>query len=531
MVLIVGLMLITYLYINSQKELFNTQKKLIFYELYTLSSKFLEEILKEYNLNKEKTLKANNFIVTHEKENINNLKNKLGKNYHIFITDKNLTVRKTTFKYDQNFSLAFAKDIFVKHKNHPGISPPICEPATTEFFTFSDRYINGKVIQVGYILKSKTTEEFKTKIKTLIKQNPYIKDITLFFIHPKTKYAQECKILTPLHRKYTLQEMIYTRKEGFILYKSLLQQNPIFEQNAMYILATDPFNKESYIIFKVTVNNKLIAAKIYRITILAVFTVLTIAVFSFFILIYINKILNYLDEFTFHIKNQTVYDQKTYPELDEVIETYNKTINELRKALKSKDDFIHFAMHELATPINILALYTEDYPELKPAIIKLISSYKNMSYYLHKNPKKFQTLNLKHLIQNRLNYFKEIIKEEQKKPIFHLEDYKICANKEDIEIFIDNNIKNAIKYSTEDKIEITLQNGMLTFTNAGVITDTEKIFNKFYREEKIKGGFGLGLYIIHNIAKQYKINIKVTNKNNLVTFKYDLKDVNENCDS
>jgi len=522
---------ITYLYVYTQKNLLNTQKELIFYKLYTISSKFLEEILKEYNLNKEKILKANDYVVKYQNENIHKLKERLGQNYHIFITDKNFVIKKTTFKYDKNFSLAFAKDIFLKHKNHPGISPPICEPATTEFFSFSDRYINGKLIQIGYMLKSEKTEEFKQKIKSIIKNNPYIKDITLYFIHPKTKYAQECKIITPLHRKYTLNEMINTRIEGFKLYKKLLKQNPIFEKNAMYILAKDPFNNESYIIFKLTLNNEILLLRIKQITFLVSFAIILIIVFSIAMLIYIKKTLNYLEDFTFHIKNKKKYPKKTYNELDEVITTYNKTLNDLHNALKSKDDFIHFALHELATPINILALYTDEYTQLRPAIKKLISSYKNMSYYLQGSIKKPSNFNLKSLIENRCDYFKEIAKEENKKIILDLEDQNICANIDDIEILIDNNIKNAIKYSHSEEIKIVLKNDILKFSNNGIIKNKEKIFEKFYREENVKGGFGLGLYIIKNICKKYNIKLLLKTRNNTVTFEYNLKNMNENCNN
>jgi len=529
--LVAGLLLIAVMYINSQKELFDTKKKLVFYEIYTLASSFLEEILNEYNKNRQTILKANDYVVKNLTKDIHTLKDKLGKHYHIFVTDKNFIIKNTTFKYDQNFSLAFAKDIFMMHKNNPGISPPICEPATTKFFTFSDRYINGRVVQVGYVLDNKKTEEFKNKIKKFIKQNPYIRDVTLYFIHPKTKYAQECKILTPLHRKYTLNEMIQTRKVGFELYKKLLKQNPVFTKNAMYILAKNPFNNESYMIFKLTINGNLLNSEIKQISLITLLSILAILGFAFLILTYIKKILNHLEEFTKHIKNKTPYNKKTYKKLDEVITTYNSTLKELNDAINSKDDFINFAMHELATPINILALYTDEYKELRPAIKKLISSYKNMSFYIHNHPQKKEKIDLKKFIEERIEYFKEITKEENKTIISDLEEFTLCINRDDLEMLIDNNIKNAIKYSTGNEIKITLKNKTLSFQNEGHINDMNKIFEKFYREENVKGGFGLGLYIIKTITRKYNMKISARTDNNRVIFEYDLKETNENCDS
>ncbi|ROR39811.1 signal transduction histidine kinase [Caminibacter pacificus] len=529
-VFLLSLLFIGTAYIKIQNKYINSQKELIFYKIEYLSNNFLQEILKEYNLKKKEIIKAHKYLLSHlKKEDIQQIKKKLGPNFHIFVTNKNFVITHTTFKYDQNFSLAFVKDLLMSHKTIH-VSPPICEPATTNFISFSDVYKNGIVTQIGYIYKNPKINYFKEQIKKIKQNNPFIKEITLYFIHPKTKYAQQCNIITPLYRKYTLKEMKEARKEGMKLYRALLKKNPIITKNAMYILSYNPFEKESYVILKIDINYAVFSERIKKMAAILIFTFIIISLIGTVIVLLINSTLKTLESFTQSIKNETVFKNNVEDKnLKEVITAYNNTLKKLQEAIKSKDDFIHFALHELATPISILTLYMDDYDELKPAIKKLYSSYKNMSYYIDKNHKRVKKINLKELVSKRIEYFKDIAKSENKKIIASLEDFYICANEEDMEILIDNNIKNALKYSTSEAIRINLKKNVLSFENGGIISDKEKIFKKFYREENVKGGFGLGLYIIKTIAEKYEIKIDVLSENKTVKFIYTLKESNENC--
>jgi len=518
--------------IKTLNKLYETKKEILFYKLYFLSQNFLEEILKEYAKSADIIKEKEKFVINNLDKNLTYLKNKIGKNYHIFITDKNFIIRKTTFKYDQNFSLAFAKDIFYKHKNKIGISPPICEPATTNFFIYTDTLLNNRVIQVGYIINSSKITKIKKELKKLKKKNPFIKDITLFFIHPETKYAQECKILSPLKRKYTLKEMIQTRKFGINIYYKLLKHNPLITKNSMYILGKNPFDKRGYVIFELKLNNAFLKEKIQKIILISALISLVLIIIALIIYTKIHNILNYIKNFTDHIKKEKTFNQITNNELKETIDAYNNTLQKLKLSIKAKEDFTHFAMHELATPINILALYADDYKELKPAIKKLLTAYKNLSYVTKGETKsKIDLINIKDIIIERIEFFKEIIEIENIKIHLNLKnDLYIKANKEEIETLIDNNIKNAINYATTKEIFITLDKNKLCFENYGKIKNLNKIFEKFYREDNVKGGFGLGLSIIKNIADKYNIEIKIS-QNKKVKFEYIFKEENENSNN
>ncbi|WP_457564168.1 ATP-binding protein [Caminibacter sp.] len=78
---------------------------------------------------------------------------------------------------------------------------------------------------------------------------------------------------------------------------------------------------------------------------------------------------------------------------------------------------------------------------------------------------------------------------------------------------------------------MTIKDNSLIFSNEGNIKDTKKIFEKFYREENVKGGFGLGLFIVNEIARKENIKIEVKNENNKIFFIYTFKERDENSNN
>ena len=505
-----------------QEENFNLKKELIFYKILDTTKNFLISIDKEYNINKSNIINVHKYTLQHIDTNFSILKQKFNKNYHIFLTDSNFTIKKTTFKYDKNFSLLFLKDYFISHKNI-NVSYPVCEPATSEFISFSDSYQNQKVLQIGYIYHSKEVIKLKKILKNIKKQNPFIKDIIIYFVQPNIKFAQKCEILNPLHRKYTLKEMKKARQNGLNLYKKLKKQNPIFTKNNMFILANNPFNYKNNIILRIDLNPSYYETKLKNSKYIFIFVFLTIFIVMLIVFIFLHKILDYIEEFSNHIKNETEYNKKFNNEFDEVIKSYNHTLNKLKTLLSQKKEFLEFAVHELKTPLSIISLNIDDNNEIVKSSIKMLTnSYNDMVYYLefNKSIQNIKPINLQKLLLNRIEYFRETLFLENKKIIDDID--KLCINADilDIERLIDNNITNAIKHSTSDIIYIKLKNHILTFENDGDISDKEKIFEKFYTTK----GFGIGLSIITNITKKYKIKLTLKTDKKII-FEYNLKEI------
>jgi signal transduction histidine kinase len=523
-IFIIFLIFISIYFIQLKQQNLNYQKEKIFYEIMFYSQNFLYEIYKEYENKKQEILKAHKYALNHLNEDFEKIKQKLGKNYHLFLTDQNFIIRKTTFKYDQNFSLQFIKNILITHKT-PHISPPICEMATTKFISFTDSYQNKKVFQIGYVFNTKKINYFKNKLKE-IKKSPIIKDIAIYFVYPKIPYASKCQILTPLYRKYTLNEMNIYKEAGLKLYKKLLKKNPIEIDNKFYFLSFNPLKKDGFIIFEITLS-PFIKNEIQKFTYILIIIALLFFLVIFFIFKYINNIISSIEKFADHIKNEKTFTPTNNKELNLIIKSYNNTLEKLKSINTQKEEFLQFAMHEISTPLSILAL-TELDDIQKSALNRLILSKNKMENFLHIKKEKFELINLKQLIKKRVKFFEPILKIENKKINLFLNHLCVKANIDDMISLIDNNISNAIKYSQNNTIEIILKNKKLIFKNKGIIQNKEKIFEKFYTNGN-KGGFGIGLNIIKNIITKYNIYLNLYTKNNEVIFEYNLKEIYENC--
>jgi len=97
-------------------------------------------------------------------------------------------------------------------------------------------------------------------------------------------------------------------------------------------------------------------------------------------------------------------------------------------------------------------------------------------------------------------------------------DIEILFSPIELSRIIDNTLSNAIKYSKEKtQISISLKKDkksiMLSIKDQGRgIEDIEKIFQRYYRGDKISGGFGIGLSIVKNICDRNRVQIEVESK-------------------
>ena len=217
-------------------------------------------------------------------------------------------------------------------------------------------------------------------------------------------------------------------------------------------------------------------------------------------------------------------------------------INNIRKKetlLSEQDKFVQSSMHEIKTPLSIITLNNElrelefgkdEYSqEIASAIKTLKVSYEDMSFTITKDKLDYpiELLDLSELIEDRVEYFKTIAKSNSKSILLKIDsDCKLEISKVELIRLIDNNLSNAIKYSDiNSAIKITLEENLLSFHNIGKpIQDTEHIFDKYFRENIVVGGHGLGLSIVNDIAKKYLIAVALDSSiENGTTFKYKFK--------
>ena len=75
---------------------------------------------------------------------------------------------------------------------------------------------------------------------------------------------------------------------------------------------------------------------------------------------------------------------------------------------------------------------------------------------------------------------------------------------------VKNMIDNAIKYSTDKKVEIFMEENALCFANRGEKLEKELDFylEPFSKGSNAKNSFGLGFYIVENVLKAHKLELK-----------------------
>ena len=189
----------------------------------------------------------------------------------------------------------------------------------------------------------------------------------------------------------------------------------------------------------------------------------------------------------------------------------------MKKTIENLENFITDSTHEMNTPISIImsniemleikGIENKEFKRIQNGSKRLNKIFEDLKFISlnHKIKKEISEINLKEFILERLSYLE--IKSD-----VNLENCSIKIDKEDLMRIIDNLLTNAKKYS-EKYIKIELTKNYLMIKNDGEIKDLKIIKNKFVRENKNEGGFGLGLYIVEKICNNYGFMFEIKNNN------------------
>jgi signal transduction histidine kinase len=252
-------------------------------------------------------------------------------------------------------------------------------------------------------------------------------------------------------------------------------------------------------------------------------------------------------------KNEPCEDCGSFiKEIDELKESYNTLHCKLNMEIEKNKNlldlnrrFIVDTIHQIRTPLNVIMLNTDllkleiqnknvhdIIEEIDAAVAMLNNSYEDLAYLSSANTAityKPSNIDISTVLKERVHFFNTIAKVNDKKLLTDIDDgVKYYINRIEFERIADNNISNAIKYSTEEEIFIELKKYkdriILRFKSYGEpIKDPEKIFEKNYREQTHKRGLGLGLNIVKNICDKYSIKYRVYYENEMNVFEYRFK--------
>jgi len=196
----------------------------------------------------------------------------------------------------------------------------------------------------------------------------------------------------------------------------------------------------------------------------------------------------------------------------------------VREQIESLDKFISDTTHELNTPISAILMTIQSIKGVEPKKMKrleasakrLSTMYGSLTYRLEGGVEPSEELCLASIVEERIEFIKELIDSKRLHIELDLEATKIYMPKHSVHRLIDNLISNAIKYSdVGDTITVTLKNNILSVKDTGIGIDEkmqEDIFRRYYRVGDERGGFGIGLSIVVSICKKYKIKLGLKSK-------------------
>ncbi|MFA7084565.1 MAG: HAMP domain-containing sensor histidine kinase [Arcobacteraceae bacterium] len=216
------------------------------------------------------------------------------------------------------------------------------------------------------------------------------------------------------------------------------------------------------------------------------------------------------------------------------------SVEPYKKANEYLDAFFNDAMHELKTPLGVIQLNLEILEEKHPNVKELTRSinaaknlflvYEDIEYLIKQKSVNYnkETIDFSYVLSQRIDQFESLTK--AKNLIFNLyiqDKVMLTINRIQLQRIVDNTLSNAIKYSYKNSIiviNLIQKDDTIEFSvsNQGdIITDKKQIFNRYYKENFIKGGFGIGLNIVKNICQENHIAIIVeSNKEQGTCFTY-----------
>ncbi len=241
---------------------------------------------------------------------------------------------------------------------------------------------------------------------------------------------------------------------------------------------------------------------------------------------------------------ERLHPRETGDEMDDLIHTINEMIARLETSFKRMAEFTADASHELKTPIcamrgeaEVLLLKARTPEEYQEGLAHFIEQFDRLNQMINDLIllSKFDTsqaelkmvpLRLDLLIKELCHLFQVLADQKEiTLEIDTLKEVKVVGDKVRLQQLFTNLIDNAIKYTPEGSIRVTVEKkdgaALVKIKDTGIgipKEEHEKIFKRFYRVDKSRsketGGVGLGLSIAGWIANAHHGRIEVESELN-----------------
>jgi signal transduction histidine kinase len=546
-------LVVTYLsYTSSKKRVICNDKKneeLIYYKLKSKTDKLLNRMVLDFTFIKDSVIAAHTEKVADVAE-LDTAKHDLFLDFFVF--DENFTLLQGNPSHPYLHMFEVIKQNYFEPQ--VWLSTPIYEESLQNFVGYSVSFdASKKQVYVGVFEYGAYTDLLRP-ILAMLAQTDSILGLEIFatcnsmhrydlfksdtFI-PSTSFDDSSQINSEFHAK----------------------ELPNDQKVIAFSSFTTSFGEKVSISTLALIDKKELKSSLFSLYIDLVISLL--AGFAFIIAswIFINKLfLRPLQTLQKAVKNQELVTDKKILNSNDEIALLARNINSSCKMMKDsisrkdrlilqQDLFVKDSIHEIRTPLSIIMLnnglrdrlYGQDKysKQILGAVKTLNLVYDDLSFSIEQERNCFEItrINLALILKQRIEFFKSIADASEKSiTLTHCEEFFMQMSEKEMYRLIDNNLSNAIKYAyPKTKIAVSLSvnkngEGVLCFaTHSQTIEDSEKIFERYSRENGSKGGHGLGLSIVKSIAQKYAISVKVVSKQNYNEFIYILpKDTDEN---
>ncbi len=193
------------------------------------------------------------------------------------------------------------------------------------------------------------------------------------------------------------------------------------------------------------------------------------------------------------------------------------TLRPIRQSMALLEEFLKDMIHDLNTPVTSILVNSRLLKKnFKPQRIERIelaaktigSLHRNLESFLRDTPMQVTTINMKRLLQERIDYFASLY--DNLSFTSQLEPVTLHASEDALRRIIDNLLSNACKYNRSNgSVAVTLSEEGFEVKDSGIgIREPAKVFERFYKEGE--RGLGIGLHIVKKLTDELGMKIGVT---------------------
>ncbi|WP_044526750.1 sensor histidine kinase [Francisella philomiragia] len=274
---------------------------------------------------------------------------------------------------------------------------------------------------------------------------------------------------------------------------------------------------------------------------IGIFCTASVVIISYLISVFVVKKINFIAssaasivntrDFSQRIKSDTSWDDLS--NLANILNILLANIDELLVDIKSVSNNI---AHDLKTPLTRLKNKLENLEQTCPnndtaealaecnQLLDIFNSILRLNRLEHGRENLLKkNSDVKKIIYDAIELYEPMFEQKNIKLDISVISKNLNIDKNLIFQSITNILDNSYKYSKDDteiKISTKIQNSkyIITFTDQGIGVNQEnidKIFERFFREEKSRSqiGNGLGLSLVRKIIQLHNGNITATNNN------------------